>query len=253
MTNDTGFRLEVTNLKDGRSVSESVRAIAGRPSPALVAAQQQFPAAKPVPGAPVQPTSATPAQAAATPAQAPSTPEPPKVTAGPAVTAAPPKPESLAARLRAAAPQELPAPPQLEGSSNALTASAPVSSAPVVAAPVVPQQAPKPAAQAPAQQAAAPQAAPPVIGGRAREARLIKQATAVYPPMALQTRVMGTVRVRATVGKDGRVKQAAAVSGPTMLRQAAVDAVRKWIYSPAMLNGELVESETQADVIFGQR
>jgi protein TonB len=71
--------------------------------------------------------------------------------------------------------------------------------------------------------------------------------------MALQTRVMGTVRVRATVGKDGRVKQAAAVSGPTMLRQAAVDAVRRWIYAPAMLNGELVESETQADVIFGQR
>jgi protein TonB len=245
MTNDTGFRLEVTNLKDGRSVSESVRAIAGRPSPALGAAQPQLPAAKPVPGAPVQPAPATPAQAAATPVQAPSTAEPPKVTAGPAVTAAPPKPESLAARLRASAPQELPAPPQLEGSANALTGSAPVSSAPVAAAPIV--------AQAPAQQAAAPQAAAPVIGGRAREARLIKQATAVYPPMALQTRVMGTVRVRATVGKDGRVKQAAAVSGPTMLRQAAVDAVRKWIYSPALLNGELVESETQADVIFGQR
>ena len=65
-----------------------------------------------------------------------------------------------------------------------------------------------------------------------------------------QARITGIVRVHAVVGKNGRVKKATALSGPQMLRQAAVDSVMKWVYSPAILNGEPVEAETQVDVNF---
>jgi protein TonB len=82
------------------------------------------------------------------------------------------------------------------------------------------------------------------------EARLIRRVPPVYPALARQTRVSGIVRVRASVGRDGKVKKAVAISGPPLLRQAATEAVHLWIYAPAMLNGEPVDSETQVDVSF---
>jgi len=39
-------------------------------------------------------------------------------------------------------------------------------------------------------------------------------------------------------------------SGPLMLQQAAVDAVRTWRYRPYLLNGDPVEVETTVNVIF---
>jgi TonB family protein len=250
MTNDVSFRLEVTDMKNGKSVGESVRVLAGRPSP-TVSAPQPAPA-KPAPGSGEKPASSLQPGATA-PGEAR---EQPKVVAGTAVTAAPPKPESLAARLRAADPQELPAPPVLEGgSSNAINASAPATSAPVVAPPPSQPsqaQAPKPAAPAPA--ARATQNTPPAAamrqGGQAVEARLVRRVAPVYPPLARQTRVSGIVRVRAVIGKDGKVKHVTALSGPPLLRQSAVETVARWLYNPAMLNGEPVESDTQVDVNF---
>jgi hypothetical protein len=56
--------------------------------------------------------------------------------------------------------------------------------------------------------------------------------------------------VVAVVSQDGRVKKATAISGPVALRQAAEDSVRKWIYSPAILNGAPVEAAIQVDVSF---
>ncbi len=71
-----------------------------------------------------------------------------------------------------------------------------------------------------------------------------------YPPLARQARVSGVVRVEATIGRDGRIVKAAAISGPPLLRQAATDAVRQWIYKPTTLNGQAVEVVTQVDVTF---
>lgn len=259
ITNDVSFRLEVTDLKNGKSKAESVRVLAGRPSPSVANPQQPAPAqAKPAPGvqdvkpAPAAPT--TPAQPAPSPAQS----DPPKVTAGPAVTAAVPKPDSLAARLRA--PEDLPAPPALETSANPLTARAPVGgSTTTPAAPAPPpvqtqQQAPAPApvtqAAKPVQPPAAQPAPPARQGGQAQEARVLRRPQPSYPPLARQTRVSGIVRVQAIIGKDGKVKRANAVSGPPLLRLAAVEAVLRWQYSPATLNGEAVETETTVDINF---
>ena len=63
-------------------------------------------------------------------------------------------------------------------------------------------------------------------------------------------RVSGTVRLIGTIGKDGMIEQVQVVSGPGMLVQAAVNAVRQWVYRPTMLNQKPVEVIAPIDVIF---
>ncbi|MGD0199369.1 MAG: TonB family protein [Bryobacteraceae bacterium] len=260
ISTDVNFRLEVTDLKSRKSVSESVRVLAGRPSPGVVAAAPS--AAKPGPN-PAEQRPAAPLSTVATAqppaAQQPAAPPPPapKVLAGPAVTAQVPRQGSLAERLRAPEQQEMPAPPTISSgggvpSRPALPAQTPPAAAPApVSAPAqAPTQQQQPAQQA---QTPAPQApAAPAVrtGGQVQEARLVQRIAPTYPPLARQTRVSGIVRVQAVIGKDGRVRRATAVSGPPLLRSAAVQAVQRWVYTPAMLNGETIEAETQVDINF---
>ena len=68
----------------------------------------------------------------------------------------------------------------------------------------------------------------------------------VYPPQALRDRVEGRVTLKVTIGADGTVAQAVAVSGPKALWQAAVDNVRQWQF-------EAKAQETQVDVAFSLR
>jgi TonB family protein len=52
----------------------------------------------------------------------------------------------------------------------------------------------------------------------------------VYPEQARQARIQGTVVVQVTVGTDGRVSNARVLRSIPMLDQAALDAVRQWVY-----------------------
>ena len=79
---------------------------------------------------------------------------------------------------------------------------------------------------------------------------LVHQVTPRYPPQARQARVQGTVVLQALIGKDGSVRNLHAVSGPPLLTQAAVDAVKQWRYKPYYLDGQPVEAETQINVKF---
>ena len=72
----------------------------------------------------------------------------------------------------------------------------------------------------------------------------------VYPPIAKSARVQGTVVLQATISKSGSVDNIRVVSGPVMLRQAALDAVKTWRYRPYMLNNSPTEVETTINVIF---
>ena len=72
----------------------------------------------------------------------------------------------------------------------------------------------------------------------------------VYPPLARQTRISGTVRLHAIIGKDGTVHELEVMNGHPLLVQAALEAVRQWRYKPTLLNGEPVEVDTTIDVIF---
>jgi len=81
-------------------------------------------------------------------------------------------------------------------------------------------------------------------------AKVINRVNPLYPPLARQTRISGTVRLHAIIAKDGTVQQLEVMSGHPLLVQAALDAVRQWRYQPTLLNGEPVEVDTTVDVIF---
>ncbi len=76
-----------------------------------------------------------------------------------------------------------------------------------------------------------------------------------YPYNARAARVEGVVVIEATITKTGTIGNLRALSGPSMLQQAALDSVKTWRYKPYLLNGEPVDVETQLPVIFqlGQR
>jgi protein TonB len=88
------------------------------------------------------------------------------------------------------------------------------------------------------------------VGGNVQAAMLINRVQPIYPPLARQTRVFGTVKLHAIIGKDGTVQQLEVLSGHPLLVQAALDAVRQWRYRPTLLNTEPVDVDTTIDVIF---
>ena len=74
--------------------------------------------------------------------------------------------------------------------------------------------------------------------------------TPQYPQMARLAHVQGDVVLRATISKTGSIENLQVMSGPPMLIQSAMDAVRQWKYKPYALNGEPVEVETVITVKF---
>jgi periplasmic protein TonB len=95
-----------------------------------------------------------------------------------------------------------------------------------------------------------PKSGPLRVGGNVQAAKIINRVQPVYPPLARQTRISGTVRLHAIISKDGTIQQLEVVSGHPLLQQAALDAVRQWRYQPTLLNGDPVEVDTTIDVIF---
>src|SRR3984885_5768126 len=87
-------------------------------------------------------------------------------------------------------------------------------------------------------------------GGSVQAALLINRVQPVYPPLARQTRISGTVRLHAIISKSGSVESLEVLSGHPLLVPAAMDAVQQWKYKPTLLNGEPVEVDTTIDVIF---
>ena len=88
------------------------------------------------------------------------------------------------------------------------------------------------------------------VGGQVQQARLISQPRPIYPALAKQARIQGTVQLQAVIAKDGSVLQLDILSGHPLLLQSAMDAVRQWRYHPVLLNGEPVEVVTTIAVIF---
>jgi len=88
------------------------------------------------------------------------------------------------------------------------------------------------------------------VGGSVQQASIINQIRPVYPPLAKQARIQGTVRLQAIIAKDGSVQHLEVISGHPLLQQAALQAVSQWKYRPTLLNNEPVEVVTTVDVIF---
>jgi periplasmic protein TonB len=62
--------------------------------------------------------------------------------------------------------------------------------------------------------------------------------------------IQGEVLLEARIGKDGHVTQLEVLDGPKILQQAALDAVHQWVYSPFLVDGKPVESDTIVTTIF---
>ena len=102
-------------------------------------------------------------------------------------------------------------------------------------APLAPKSAPK---------------APVRVGGRVKEPRLLQRADPVYPALAKQTHMQGSVVIDAVIDEHGNIIQMNVVSGPPLLIQAAMDAVRRWKYEPTYLNEEPVPVQLNVTVTF---
>ncbi len=88
------------------------------------------------------------------------------------------------------------------------------------------------------------------VGAAIASSNLIGGPAPIYPREAKAARIQGTVTLQVRIGKDGHVIEAIVLSGPPLLSDAAVEAVKQWLYRPTLLNGQPVEISTQVDVNF---
>jgi len=81
---------------------------------------------------------------------------------------------------------------------------------------------------------------PLTVGGRIAMPHRIVHAQPVYPVVAKIGKVQGTVDVSVVIDAGGNVEQAQVVRSIPQLDSAAIAAVRKWKYSPTVVNGVAV-------------
>ncbi len=81
----------------------------------------------------------------------------------------------------------------------------------------------------------------PFVAGREVSPPLkLYDARPAYPELALRLRVQGDVTLTCTLAPDGRVVDLHVDSGPPLLREAALEAVRQWRYRPTLVGGRPV-------------
>jgi periplasmic protein TonB len=79
---------------------------------------------------------------------------------------------------------------------------------------------------------------PPVhVGHGVREPVKVKHVDPVYPEIAARAMVQGNVVVELQVSPQGRVTDAQIVKGIPLLNEAALQAVRQWVYTPTLVDG----------------
>jgi len=79
---------------------------------------------------------------------------------------------------------------------------------------------------------------------------VIKKAQPRYPPGAKRYNISGTVDVRVTISAAGSVTEANAISGHPLLRGAAEEAARQWVFKPATLKDVPVEAQIVLTFVF---
>jgi outer membrane biosynthesis protein TonB len=66
----------------------------------------------------------------------------------------------------------------------------------------------------------------------------------------MQQRIGGTVQLHAVIAEDGSVLSLEPVSGPTLLVEAALVAVRQWRYGPTLFGGHRVQIREDIRLVF---
>jgi protein TonB len=82
---------------------------------------------------------------------------------------------------------------------------------------------------------------PPVkpvrVGGEIHEPRKLVDVRPVYSEVAVKAHLEGVIIIEATIDPRGRVVNATVLRGVPILDEAALEAVRQWVYTPTLLNG----------------
>lgn len=79
--------------------------------------------------------------------------------------------------------------------------------------------------------------APVRAAGEVRAPALVRRVAPLYPEIARQARIEGVVIIEAETDLFGRVRNAGILRSIPLLDQAALDAVRQWVYEPMVING----------------
>jgi periplasmic protein TonB len=102
--------------------------------------------------------------------------------------------------------------------------------------------------------AKAPQASEIVtISPRVATGLLVEKKSPTYPPAARAKHVSGTVVVQVTITETGTVEHLSVKSGPAMLQQAALDAVKSYRYRPYLIHYKPVQALTTVNVVFNSQ
>ncbi len=89
------------------------------------------------------------------------------------------------------------------------------------------------------------------VGGDIQEPSRIHGAAPAYPDLARRAGVSGKVILECVIDESGRVTDLKVVTGNPLLADAAVEAVRRWVYTPTRLNGQAVSVILTVTVKFG--
>lgn len=82
-----------------------------------------------------------------------------------------------------------------------------------------------------------PPTEPARVGLEVKEPRKVKDVPPVYPSIAAQSRLEGVVVLECVIDPRGRVEDLKVVRGLPLLDDAAIEAVRQWVYTPTLING----------------
>jgi TonB family protein len=88
------------------------------------------------------------------------------------------------------------------------------------------------------------------VDQKIQQAKLKSIVRPVYPQVAKDKRLQGTVQLEAVIGEDGTIHDVRVLSGPCILSQSALQAVQGWRYEPTLVDGKPVPIRTTIDVVF---
>jgi protein TonB len=88
------------------------------------------------------------------------------------------------------------------------------------------------------------------VGGQVMGSKLIRRIDPEYPEMAKKNHIRGTVHLQIVIDRDGKVIETKVLGGDPLLAQAAIEALRQWVYRPTTINREPVQVQTDVDIDF---
>lgn len=99
-----------------------------------------------------------------------------------------------------------------------------------------------------------PDAPPPPqpvrVGGAIKAPKKIRHVDPVYPRIAAVAHVQGIVVLECLLSPEGRVAEVKVLQGIPLLDEAAVQAVRQWVFTPTLFNGVPVPAIMTVNVRF---